>query len=382
MNQKSNTYTTKSWTIVFMLIAMWTPVMADDHPKLPTSEEIQSIIELCAGGRSYGFKASVAAALKKWREGVLKGSADASVETIGAVLSRIPTDASESKIYETYTKCVKDTIGQFLAPPSVKRLSYPLEDAEFTAKFQVNSSDPNVIKYVNWLNNEFASYFESHRCYDAKENELKIFYRFATDPPPAELICFPPSKVLIPAISKLFPDFDYTAACAEAFKSLLVILEFFEPGSRKAPYSAQANRGILIMKSEAETSTDPTDPNEKSPLHGLAVEVDLRSQDVSVIALSYRFSKEKWRRNPEITSILDLAGKELCIWIQLGHKMFFSEEVDKIRKSVILKSAFLRIGGLRLNLTALKTERDYFGYPVFVTSMPRTEEDLLRGYKQ
>jgi hypothetical protein len=116
-------------TTLIACITLAVPAVSQDKgtQRLPTAGEIDGIVYGCAGGRSYGFTSSVSAGFKEWRKGVVNGSLRASAESVGAILSRVPVDAAESKIYETYTKCFKDAIAQFLtsqSPAAQQQLKY------------------------------------------------------------------------------------------------------------------------------------------------------------------------------------------------------------------------------------------------------------------
>jgi hypothetical protein len=89
---------------------------------LPSESDLLGIERVCAGGRTYGFSASVSAALTDWRKGAVDASSRGAVESLGAIIARIPHDVTESKIFTDYTKCIRDLIEKFLTTPDPNKV--------------------------------------------------------------------------------------------------------------------------------------------------------------------------------------------------------------------------------------------------------------------
>src|SRR5262249_49014007 len=89
---------------------------------VPSESDLLGIERVCAGGRTYGFSASISTALKDWRKGAVNASAGAAVESLGSIIARIPHDATESKLYTDYTKCIQDLINKFLTTPDPNKV--------------------------------------------------------------------------------------------------------------------------------------------------------------------------------------------------------------------------------------------------------------------
>ncbi|MBC5782333.1 hypothetical protein H8N03_05210 [Ramlibacter sp. USB13] len=100
---------------------------------VPSEGQIDSIIKLCAAGQQYSASASISAALRDWRKGVLAGSIGASAGTIGSALQTVDGQQTNSANYATYTKCIADTLAKFLEPP--KKSYQHLETAPLAYMF-------------------------------------------------------------------------------------------------------------------------------------------------------------------------------------------------------------------------------------------------------
>jgi len=89
---------------------------------LPSESDLAGIERVCAGGRTYGFSASLSAAPQDWRKGAVDASSHVAVENLGSIIARIPHDVTESKIYTDYTKCIRDLIEKFLTTPDPNKV--------------------------------------------------------------------------------------------------------------------------------------------------------------------------------------------------------------------------------------------------------------------
>lgn len=80
---------------------------------LPTDDEVNGILKLCAMGRVQSVEADVRGKIDLWKR-VSEAKGKTSLEDLGAMLQNMTSASSSVEIYKTYTDCVKDSISKFL----------------------------------------------------------------------------------------------------------------------------------------------------------------------------------------------------------------------------------------------------------------------------
>lgn len=96
------------WALVALLSAN---AIAAEH--LPSDEDVNGILKLCAVGRVQKFEGDLKGKIDFWKRGA-EATGNASIEDLGALFQTIKPDPSSVELYKTYTSCVKDNIGQYL----------------------------------------------------------------------------------------------------------------------------------------------------------------------------------------------------------------------------------------------------------------------------
>lgn len=83
--------------------------------KLPSDEEVNGILKLCAMGRIQSFEGDVRGKIELWKK-ELEGKAAVSQKDVGALvnlLQDVKIDQSSVAFYKVYTECVGSSIEKF-----------------------------------------------------------------------------------------------------------------------------------------------------------------------------------------------------------------------------------------------------------------------------
>ena len=120
---------------------------------------------------------------------------------------------------------------------------------------------------------------------------------------------------------------------------------------------------------------------DKSKASGVAVRIKFSSKEIHIMGLNYKFPKSDWRIGEDVTSVIDLAGKELLVWVRLGKAVFFSNEVGNVQRSIVLENIDLKIGNYRVNTKNWETRTDRSGLPFFVFEIPQNPQEILASFK-
>jgi hypothetical protein len=88
---------------------------------LPSPDEINGIMKLCAVGRSEVIEAIIRGKLILWEQQA-DASGKASLDDLGGILAKLPEGQQiDPAIYKLYTDCVKESVSKFLQPSDIIR---------------------------------------------------------------------------------------------------------------------------------------------------------------------------------------------------------------------------------------------------------------------
>ena len=103
-----------------ILLALLSTASHSQASTLPTSDQVQGVINLCSAGRSVNVKGNLQASLTKWLSGA-KGRIDIQISDIGAMLNEIEDDSIKKEALSAYHSCVKNSLEQYLNKEEISK---------------------------------------------------------------------------------------------------------------------------------------------------------------------------------------------------------------------------------------------------------------------
>lgn len=260
------------------------------------------------------------------------------------------------------------------AAESDRRHMTPLEDAQLYAIVNLDANIPSLAEYIRWVESAYKAVLVRGNCYDLTDNPLKIEMEMPPGMPTTGLVCDGDHVITFSPSSPLFPTIDRNGSVAtEVLARLRADVEFFNGAPIVEEYGANERRGVLLMRYDSNAES------EKSVPRSIRVGVHISKRQLSLRAAGFKYAKSSWVRDQNVNSLVDLAGKQMVFWVQVGKKEFAGDELGLTRKSTSLDHFYLNVGGLKIAPDPSKWRpiKDRFGSPAWVYDMPRTPEELL-----
>lgn len=115
---------------------------------LPSTEAVQGVINLCAGGRSVEVQANLNASLQKWLSGA-SGKGNAKISDIGAIIKLTKDDKIRVEALSVYHSCLKTMIPMFMSQEAKEKKTEKKSEGGNTFTITGNNINVNDVHVGN-----------------------------------------------------------------------------------------------------------------------------------------------------------------------------------------------------------------------------------------